>query len=128
MQREVEHSGTGSLVVKVKIAGNMPHFLRPGGYCDFVSKGGERRDNSADSTQLTAGSLKTEDRRLSTEGFLFCLRRIRGPLQGKHRAWSIEHGAWSKARQEVGRDEDSKAEVETRNVEFFSVLMANGLN
>jgi len=40
----------------------------------------------------------------------------------------IEHGAWSKARQEVGRDEDSKAEVETRNVEFFSVLIANGLS
>ena len=33
-----------------------------------------------------------------------------------------------RARREVGRDEDLNAEVGTRNVEFFSVLKANGLN
>ncbi len=40
----------------------------------------------------------------------------------------MEHGAWSKERWEVGQEEDSNAEVGMRNVEFFSVLMANGLN
>ena len=33
-----------------------------------------------------------------------------------------------RARREVGRDEDLNAEVGTGNVEFFSVLVANGLN
>ena len=31
-------------------------------------------------------------------------------------------------RREVGRDEDLKAEVGTRNAEFLSLQMANGLN
>jgi hypothetical protein len=45
---------------------------------------------------------------------------------GRHRAQGMRH--FTKARREVGRDEDLKAEVGTGNVEFLPVLRTNGLS